>query len=198
MSVGAFCQMLMHWSAANPSHAISCLDAKWNDCPNVSILTEWKPVSSSLSLQEEISFCLSPTRHFECVRSVWLSLSEYKRSCEQEQNHSALSISSHLTTQTQTQHEIRKFKSTWLFITVDWTALLWQLVLAALLVVVAAAPNKLQDTKPVAIVKSESEFNDDGSYTWGSVWISLIRVKLTVYSVTNFEWIPQIWERRWR
>ena len=47
--------------------------------------------------------------------------------------------------------------------------LLWQLVLAALLVVVAAAPNKLQETKPVAIVKSESEFNDDGSYTWGSV-----------------------------
>ena len=45
----------------------------------------------------------------------------------------------------------------------------WQLVLAALLVVVAAAPNKLQETKPVAIVKSESEFNDDGSYTWGSV-----------------------------
>ncbi len=144
--------------------------------------------------QIRLSSRLAPTRHFECVQSVWLSLSEYKRSCEQEQHHSALSISSHLTSQTQTQHEIRKLMPIWLFDTVVWLSWLWQLVLAALLVAVAAAPNKLQDTKPVAIVKSESEFNDDGSYTWGSVWSSFTRV----YSLVNFEWIPQIRERRWR
>jgi hypothetical protein len=41
-----------------------------------------------------------------------------------------------------------------------------QLVLAALLAVVAAAPQKrdVLEVKPVAILKSESEFNDDGSY----------------------------------
>ena len=42
----------------------------------------------------------------------------------------------------------------------------FKLVLAALLAVVAAAPSTKReaDVKPVAIVKSESEFNDDGSY----------------------------------
>jgi opacity protein-like surface antigen len=39
-------------------------------------------------------------------------------------------------------------------------------IIAALLAVAAAAPAKLDDVKPVAILRSAQEVNDDGSYSF--------------------------------